>query len=216
MRQSKSSNSNLKNSYPILTQVGAVLSLLLLIAAFKFDIVAVEPDEIKKAELLTIEMEDIEVTEHVKKLPPPIRPQAPIEVPDEDELEDEELDIDSEIDFDVPIDLPKPPIESIEEEPDIFIVVEQEPKLIGGPAAIAKAVRYPELAKKAGVEGRVYLQFIVDENGNVVDPVVIKGIGAGCDEEALRVVKTLKFRPGMQRGEAVNVRFSLPINFRLR
>jgi len=138
-------------------------------------------------------------------------------LPDDDELEDEELDLDSEIDFDEPIDLPSPSsLKSEEGESKEFIIVEQEPELIGGLAAIKEIIRYPELAKKAGVEGRVYLQFVVDENGDVVDPFVMKGIGAGCDEEALRVARLLKFRPGMQRGEAVKVRFNLPINFRLR
>jgi len=213
----KSIKANLRNKYPILTQLGMVLTLLLLIAAFKFDVFAVEPEILEEEEIVTVEMEEIEQTKQIEKPPPPPRPPVPIEVPNEDDLDDEELDIDAEIDFDEPVDLPPPPPdEPEEEEPEIFLVVEQNPELIGGNAAIAKAVKYPEIAKKAGVEGRVYLQFVVDEKGNVVDPVVMKGIGAGCDEEALRVVRTLKFKPGKQRGKAVKVRFSLPINFRLK
>lgn len=213
----KSIKANLRNKYPILTQLGMVLTLLFLIAAFKFDVFAVEPEVLVEEELLTVEMEEIEQTKQIEKPPPPPRPPVPIEVPNEDDLDDEELDIDAEIDFDEPVDLPPPPPdEPEEEEPEIFLVVEQNPELIGGNAAIAKAVKYPEIAKKAGVEGRVYLQFVVDEKGNVVDPIVMKGIGAGCDEEALRVVRTLKFKPGKQRGQAVKVRFSLPINFRLK
>ncbi len=214
----KSVKANLRNKYPILSQLGLVLTLLLLIGAFKFEMFAVEPDVVIEQEIVTIEMEEIEQTKQVEKPPPPPRPPVPIEVPNDENLEDEELDIDAEIDFDEPVDLPPPPPddEPEDEEPEIFLVVEQNPELIGGPAAIAKAVKYPEIAKKAGVEGRVYLQFVVDEQGNVVDPVVMKGIGAGCDEEALRVVRTLKFKPGKQRGKAVKVRFSLPINFRLK
>lgn len=197
--------------------MGMVFTLLLLIAAFKIDLFAVEPEILVEEELITLEMEEIDQTDQVKKPNPPEKPRAPIEVPDEDDLDDLELEIDSEIDFDEPVDFAPPPKDDVEdEEPEIFIVVEQNPELIGGNAAIARAIKYPEIAKKAGVEGRVYLQFIVDENGNVVDPVVMKGIGAGCDDEALRVVKTLKFKPGRQRGEAVKVRFSLPVNFRLK
>ena len=64
--------------------------------------------------------------------------------------------------------------------------------------------------------GRVILQFIVDENGNVTEPAVVRGIGAGCDEEALRVVREAKFKPGKQRGKAVKVKMSLPITFKLK
>ena len=90
------------------------------------------------------------------------------------------------------------------------------PELVGGIGGLQKRVKYPEIAKKAGVEGTVFLQFIVDEQGNVVDPVVLRGIGAGCDEEALKAIRTAKFSPGMQRGKPVKVKFSLPVRFRLK
>lgn len=99
--------------------------------------------------------------------------------------------------------------------PEVFIVVEQMPEPIGGMKAIYDAIVYPEIAKKAGIEGRVVLQFVVDEEGNVTEPRVIRGIGGGCDEAALNAVKDLKFIPGMQRGRAVKVQFQLPIVFRL-
>jgi protein TonB len=90
------------------------------------------------------------------------------------------------------------------------------PELIGGIQGLQKRVKYPEIAKKAGVEGTVFLQFVVDEKGNVVDPAVVKGIGAGCDEAALEAIKTAKFKPGKQRGKPVKVKFSLPVRFRLK
>ena len=98
---------------------------------------------------------------------------------------------------------------------EIFMVVEQMPKLIGGLASIQQEIKYPQIAKKAGIEGRVFVQFVVDTVGNVVSPQIVKGIGAGCDEEALRAVKKAKFTPGMQRGQAVNVKMSIPITFKL-
>jgi protein TonB len=81
---------------------------------------------------------------------------------------------------------------------------------------LQRSITYPEIAKKAGVEGRVIVQFVVDEQGNVRDPVVVRGIGAGCDEEAIKAVLDVKFRPGRQRGQPVQVKMSLPITFRLR
>lgn len=96
-----------------------------------------------------------------------------------------------------------------------FVVVEEMPKLIGGLKGIQSKVVYPEMAKRAGIEGRVTLQFIVNENGDVENPKVIRGIGGGADEAALEVVSQAKFEPGLQRGKPVRVQFSLPVVFRL-
>jgi protein TonB len=144
---------------------------------------------------------------------------VPVEVPNDEVLEDDELDLDASLDLDEPIASTPPPPPAPEEEevePEIFVIVEQMPELIGGLAAIQKQIKYPEIAKKAGVEGRVIVQFIVDEQGSVVDPHVVRGIGAGCDEEAVRAVQQAKFEPGKQRGKAVKVKMSLPITFKLR
>jgi TonB family protein len=111
---------------------------------------------------------------------------------------------------------PSPPVVGEQEDlGDYFVVVEKMPKLIGGMAAIQSKVEYPELARRAGIEGRVTVQFIVNENGDVENAKVVRGIGGGADEEALRVVKDAKFEPGMQRGQAVRVQYALSINFRL-
>ncbi len=100
-------------------------------------------------------------------------------------------------------------------EGDYFVVVEEMPKLVGGLASIQGKVEYPEMAKRAGIEGRVTVQFIVNENGEVENPKVIRGIGGGCDEAALEAVKQARFEPGIQKGEPVRVQYSLPIVFRL-
>src|SRR5690625_5390729 len=114
--------------------------------------------------------------------------------------------------------MPPPPPPPAEEEPeeDFFVVVEQMPELIGGLGELQSKIRYPEMARRAGIEGRVHIQFIVNERGEVENPVVVRGIGGGADEEALRVVSQAKFTPGMQRGRPVRVQYSLPIFFRLQ
>ncbi|REL24317.1 TonB family protein [Rhodohalobacter sp. SW132] len=99
---------------------------------------------------------------------------------------------------------------------DFFVVVEEMPELIGGLASIQQDIRYPEMARRAGIEGRVYIQFIVNEEGDVENPQVIRGIGGGADEEALRAVQHAKFKPGIQRGRPVRVQYSLPVVFRLQ
>jgi TonB family protein len=98
---------------------------------------------------------------------------------------------------------------------DYFVVVEEMPVLIGGLEGLMQEIRYPEMARKAGIEGRVYVQFVVNEQGDVENAQVIRGIGGGADEEALRVVRQAKFEPGIQRGRPVRVQFSLPILFKL-
>ncbi|MEX1212447.1 MAG: M56 family metallopeptidase [Balneolaceae bacterium] len=105
--------------------------------------------------------------------------------------------------------------EGVFEQSDVFTVVESMPELIGGLGDLQAKVVYPEQAREAGVEGRVYVQFVVNETGDVESPRVIRGIGSGADEEALRVVREAKFEPGKQRGEPVNVQYSLPIVFEL-
>jgi TonB family protein len=112
---------------------------------------------------------------------------------------------------------PPPPVHpSLGDEEDYFVVVEEMPELIGGLAQLQTQIRYPEMARRAGIEGRVYVQFIVNEQGDVEKPVVIRGIGGGADEEALRAVSNAKFKPGVQRGQSVRVMYSLPIVFRLQ
>jgi len=98
---------------------------------------------------------------------------------------------------------------------EVFVIVEEAPILLGGLAELQRRIKYPERAEQAGVQGRVFLQFIVDQEGNVRDPQVTRGIGAGADEEALRVLQTMKFVPGVQRGQRVRVKMSLPVTFRL-
>jgi len=212
----KTEKADLRSKYPMMIEIGLIASLLLLITAFTVDYRAESQFEIREEKQIVVEMEEIEQTQQIEKPPPPPRPPVPIEVPNDEVLEDEIIDIDAEINFDEPVVLPPPPPKAEEEEPEIFIVVENMPELIGGIASLQKRVRYPEIAKKAGVEGTVFLQFVVDEQGNVVDPVVLKGIGAGCDEEALKAIRQAKFTPGKQRGKPVKVKFSLPVRFRLK
>lgn len=98
---------------------------------------------------------------------------------------------------------------------DYFVAVEDMPELKGDLVSLQKKINYPETARKAGIEGKVIVQFIVNEQGEVEKPQVIRGIGGGCDKEALRVVKEAEFIPGKQRGKPVRVQFSLPITYRL-
>ncbi|NBB74105.1 MAG: TonB family protein [Bacteroidetes bacterium] len=98
---------------------------------------------------------------------------------------------------------------------EVFVVVEDRPELKGGMEALQERIQYPELAKKAGIEGRVFVQFIVNENGDVVNPTVTRGVHEALDRAALDAVKGLSFEPGKQQGEAVKVQMALPVTFKL-
>ena len=98
----------------------------------------------------------------------------------------------------------------------VYEVVTDEPTLIGGRYSLLDQIQYPTIAKKALVEGRVFVQFVVDPEGNVRNAAVTKGIGAGCDEEALRVIRLAKFNPGRLDGEAVNTKLSMSFMFKIR
>lgn len=211
--------SDLKQGYLIRMELGVILSLLIFITAVKVDIRPNQDKElIAVATQEEVFVQEIIQTKQEQKAPPPPRPVVPIEVPNDEVIEDEVIDLDAELDLDASVmELPPPPPMQIEqeEEEQIFVVVEQMPELIGGLASVQKLITYPEMAIKAGIEGKVIVQFIIDEEGNVVDPFVIRGIGGGCDEEALKAASKAKFIPGRQRGRPVMVRFSLPITFHL-
>jgi len=212
---------DLRSTYLIRLEIGLILSLLILISAFKLDIQPAEKEDLviidRQEEVF---VEEIVQTKQELKVPPPPKPVIPVEVPNDEVIENEVINLDSELDIDEPfMDLPPPPAkaeEKVEEEEEVFIIVEQMPELIGGIASLSKYITYPEMALRAQIEGKVIVQFIIDKEGNVQDPKVIRGIGGGCDEIAVKAVKKAKFRPGMQRGKPVMVKYSLPISFTLK
>jgi len=215
MFERKKPEADLRKYYTIFLQLGLLITLVIFIIAVKVDITSLAPDEYVLDEQEIVEMEEIVPTTQIETPPPPPRPPVPVEVPNDEIIDDVDIDIDADWDMGGSMDMPPPPEEE-EEEEDFFVVVEDMPELIGGLASIQNKIRYPEMARRAGIEGRVYVQFIVNERGEVEDPQVIRGIGGGADEEALRAVKQAEFKPGMQRGRPVRVQYSLPVVFRLQ
>ena len=114
----------------------------------------------------------------------------------------------------IPIGLPDVPEEETEK---VFVIVEKMPEPVGGFETffntLRKHMKYPRKAASAGVAGRVFVSFIVNEKGELQDFSIVKGIGFGCDEEAMRVIALTKWNPGKQRGRPVKVRMIQPVNF---
>jgi len=146
-----------------------------------------------------------------------------VEVPDEQQIEDEvkfvfdvEVTEDTKIQEAVITEAPK-----VEEETEeIFTIVESTAEPKGGLAAfyqsISEQIKYPAQARRMRVEGKVFVEFIVGKDGKITDVKAVKGIGAGCDEEAVRIIaNSPPWNPGKQRGKPVRQRMVLPIIFRL-
>ena len=215
--------SNLQNYYTLLLQAGLMLALGILIILFRIEITTYSAELVNIVEQEEVAMEEIVQTQQRERVPPPPRPPIPVAVPNTEVIEDVEIMINAELDLGAFLEippLPPPPRQEegtkISEEDDFFIVVEQMPILIGGMEALHREIRYPENALRANIQGRVHVQFIVNERGEVENPNVLRGIGGGCDEEALRVVSKMKFQPGMQRGRPVRVQYNLPVVFIIR
>ena len=102
----------------------------------------------------------------------------------------------------------------------VFVLVETMPEFPGGENAMYKYfvdnLKYSEQAKKEKITGKVYISFVVERDGSISNAEVLRGIGGGCDEEALRVVRNMpKWKPGTQRNKPVRVQYTLPLNFKL-
>ncbi|MGA8264729.1 MAG: energy transducer TonB [Ignavibacteriaceae bacterium] len=215
MALKKNPKADLRSKYNKFYEVSLIIALALMIVAFKF-FPHIKPEEkiaTDTQELFNVE--DVQQTKQENRPPPPPKPPIPIEAPTDNVLND--IDISStELDVNADVSAPPPPkVEKKDEEPQYFVAVEEMPQPIGGIAAIQAKIVYPEIAKRAGVEGRVYINAFVDETGTVTKAVVLKGIGAGCDEAALKAVEETKFKPGKQRGKAVKVQVSVPVIFKL-
>lgn len=215
----KDPKSDLKHYYNLFLEAGLIAAMVILLILFKVHYNPKNNEHFQQQEQETVKMKDVVQTEQQKTPPPPPAPEAPQAVPNDQVISDQPLNLNSEINLNSPLKIPPPPPSKNKKNDNankIFIAVQKMPKLLGGLGNLQRKIHYPDLARKAGIEGTVYVQFVVNEQGRVTDAHVIRGIGGGCDQEALRVVKKARFQPGMQRGRPVNVRFSLPIVFRLR
>lgn len=211
----KTKEADLKQQYQLNLMGGWIVSLSIMIILFRINLYSAPPTPPPIEQQEIIQMEEIIQTKQIETPPPPPRPPVPVEVPNDEILEDDIVELDLEFDLGDELALPPPPPPK-EEEEQFFIVVENMPQLIGGLGKLQSQVTYPEMARRAGIEGRVTIQFIVNERGQVENPRVIRGIGGGCDEEALKAVSKARFTPGLQRGRPVKVQYSLPIVFRLQ
>jgi protein TonB len=228
MEEKKSPKANLENKKLMFIQIGMIISLLIAWMAFEhksYDRREIDPSLLNRT--VEVDEEMVEITKQEEQKP------QPVEVPKQttqleivqDDVEVEDIEINADVDQNEVIEEYVPVEVEVEEEEvqeqEIFQIVEEMPAYPGGDAKlmeyVAKNIKYPQIARETGIQGRVFVGFVVEPDGSVSNVKVLRGIGGGCDEEAMRVVKSMpKWKPGKQRGKAVRVSYMLPVNFKLQ
>ena len=226
MEEKKSPKANLENKKLMFIQIGMIISLLIAWAAFEYKSYDKRTlDERFKRQAENIEEDLVEITKQEEQKPQPVEvPQqtTQLEIVD-DNVETKDIEINAEVEQNEVIEEYVAP-EVVEEEvseQEIFQIVEEMPAFPGGEQKlmeyVAKNIKYPQIARETGIQGRVFVGFVVEPDGSISNVKLLRGIGGGCDEEAMRVVKSMpKWKPGKQRGKAVRVSYMLPVNFKLQ
>ena len=216
MELKKNPEVNLERKKGLFLQIGLVIALLIVLGAFEYKSYEKVAYNLGLLNLDDLEEDIIPITKQELKPPPP--PPPPPEVI---EIVEDEVEIENEIEIEDTESDEEEAIEIIEEDDDeVFMVVENMPEFPGGDLGlmkyIQKKVKYPPIAKEYNITGKVYISFVVDKSGSVTNVKVVRGVDKNLDAEAVRVIKSLpKYKPGKQRGKAVRVMFTVPINFTL-
>ena len=224
METKKNPKKDLNRQMTLFLQIGLVFALTVVLVAFEWRTYEKNEFTLVSSGAVQIDEEMVQITQQEQPLEPP-KPVSPttFEITDDTAAIQDVINIDIEVRPDQPAPAYVPVIPEVEPEPieeKIFTFVEEYPEFPGGDKALREFIlnnlNYPEIARKSGITGTVYVQFVVEKDGSISDVKVVRGIGGGCDEEAVRVVKSMpKWKPGKQRGQPVRVYFTLPIEFKL-
>jgi len=229
MELKKVKNADLEQRKSMFIVVGLVLALSIVLVAFEWSKGPDKGDNTDLVQNIEIEEEMMQITRREEPKPEP-KPEQP-RVAEVLDIVDDDVDIDDDFDFDMEAtkdteydftSMLGDDDENIDED-EVFYIVEDMPTFNGGDPAtefrkyIAANLDYPEIAAENGISGRVIVQFAVNKVGAVVDAVIVRSVDPALDKEAVRVVmNSPKWAPGKQRGKAVKVLFTFPINFVLQ
>ncbi len=227
MEIKKSDKANLENKKLTYLLMGFVFVLSVCYVALEWTEKEVTKYEVADTDFLF--EDELDIIQTTQETPPPPPPPAPVQEVTvlnvvENDVETETIEIQAEDTKEEVVIAPpvEAPVEEEEEEETIFMVVETMPEFPGGPQELFKFlsqnVKYPVIAQENGIQGRVICQFVVNKDGSIVDVEVVRSGGdASLDKEAVRVIKSMpKWKPGKQRGKAVRVKYTVPVNFRLQ
>ena len=223
METRKTKRADLEKKRPVFLQLGFIVALGAALAAFEWKTPDTGTIVLPPRTTGVIEQEIAPVIIEKKEAPKPVNTTQLKQVSDLiEDLPEVEIEIEADPDDMVLPEIYKPvlPDEPQDENSDPFMVVEIMPEFPGGIAALHaylyENIEYPRMAREAGISGIVYLSFVVGTDGKLSDISVLRGVGGGCTEEAIRVVKAMPaWKPGIQRSKAVKVKMTLPISFKL-
>ncbi len=223
MEAKKTEKADLTKKTSLFFSIGLLVTMALVFMAFEW--------RDYEDSLVDLQGKNTNIFEEMLEVPPTEQPPPPapiiqqpqiVEVPDEEEIkEDLNLKFDVEVTEETKVEeVIVAPVEEKEDVDQIFSVVEESAEPKGGMPAfykyVGEKIKYPAQARRMGVEGRVFVEFVVNRDGTIVDVKSIKGIGAGCDEEAVRIVQSAPaWKPGKQRGKPVRQKMVIPIIFKL-
>jgi len=216
----KKPNVSLKLKYPLVMKSGLILSLLLLtvimLALPKFSKNVTVQQQVQDI----IEQEEVVITKvEIQQAAPPKKPSIPVQADDDEFVDDFDFEFENFDDYTAGDWAPPPSAPEDEDDgPRVrFIAYDEAPEPKGGFKAIQRNVIYPEIAKEAGIEGKVVIRAFIDKNGDVGECTVQQGIpNTGLNEAAINAIKKTKFKPAMQRDKPVGVYISIPVIFKLR
>ena len=228
MELKKNPKADLEKRRGLYLEIGLVVILAATLVAFEVKSYDSEEETAFQREVID-EPEEVIIQTDVQEPPPPPPPEVPevttlINVVDDEQKIENEFVVNAEVTEETKnVEIVQVKVEQEEEvaEEPIFTVVESEPEFPGGMEALYKYlgqnIKYPQLARENGITGKVYVTFVVEKDGSIANPRILRDIGGGCGAEAIRVVKAMpKWSPGKQRGKAVRVQFNLPVNFNLK
>ena len=227
MEIKKTPKADLENKKSTWLLVGYVIVLAFMFVAFEWTKRDIKIDTSQAITDLVFEEEIIPITEQPEQVAPP-PPEAPsiaetLTIVDDD-ADVEETTIATSEETNQAVEIKYVPVAVEEEEPEeqtIFEVVEQMPEFPNGGMAglmqyLSKNIKYPTIAQENGTQGRVTVQFVVNRDGSIVDAKVLRGVDPYLDKEAIRVISSMpKWKPGMQKGQPVRVKYTVPVTFRL-
>ena len=236
MEIKKSKKADLEKTRGTSMLIGYIVALAVMFAAFEWttrDYVETEP--VVYAAYAQMEEEIVPITQPIFTAAPPPPADAPQVAEILDIVENDEEIVEEKIETSEstteaisgpvaqvsgPVATGPVVVEEASDEGEIFQVVEQMPEFPGGMQALmaylSKNIKYPSVAQDNGIQGRVLVSFVVNKDGSIVEPEIVKGVNPSLDKEALRVIAGMpNWKPGKQRGKEVRVKFTVPVNFRL-
>ena len=227
MELKKSEKANLEKKRLLYTEIGILIALGFTLLAFEWKVAPPAEEKIEGPVVAALEEEVVPITRQDEPPPPP--PEPP-KVTDILEIVSDDVQVDTNIDINIEADLlteldqveyKGTEVEEVEED-EIFTIVEDMPLFNGKTAEegfreyVTKNTQYPAVAQENGISGRVFIEFTINQQGDLVDAKVMRGVDPLLDAEALRVIRSSpKWTPGKQRGKTVKVKYTFPVLFRL-